>query len=184
VDTAYNKSELNGDNRYNNQAILNMLAGKSYTATELQAEVKALTGMSRSTFYDSYPERFRRVSYRDPETGKALFFLTNNFGLPPLVIAQLYKTRWRVELFFKWIKQNRRIKHFFGTSDNAVKAQVWVTVWYGHVSWATTIAMDHSFWRYVSNQFCPRGTEPSTRRCFEIIHASDTVATSATHACP
>jgi hypothetical protein len=64
-----------------------------------------------------YPDRFRRVSYRDPETNKALVFLTNNFDLPPLVIAQLYKSRWRVELFFKWIKQNLRIKHFFGTTD-------------------------------------------------------------------
>jgi len=77
---------------------------------------------------ERYPKRFRRVSYRDPETGKALVFLTNNFDLPPLVIAQLYKSRWRVELFFKWIKQNLRIKHFFGTSDNAVKTQVWIAI--------------------------------------------------------
>lgn len=75
-----------------------------------------------------YPERLRRVSYRDPEDGKVLVFLTNNFDLPALVIAQLYKLRWRVELFFKWIKQNLRIKHFFGTSDNAVKTQVWIAV--------------------------------------------------------
>lgn len=77
---------------------------------------------------ERYPDRFRRVSYRDPETDKALVFLTNNFDLPPLVIAQLYKSRWRVELFFKWIKQNLRIKHFFGTTDNAVKTQVWIAV--------------------------------------------------------
>ena len=75
-----------------------------------------------------YPDRLRRVSYRDPEDGKVLVFLTNNFDLPALVIAQLYKLRWRVELFFKWIKQNLRIKHFFGTSDNAVKTQVWIAV--------------------------------------------------------
>jgi hypothetical protein len=75
-----------------------------------------------------YPDRFRRVSYRDPETDKALVFLTNNFDLPPLVIAQLYKSRWRIELFFKWVKQNLRIKHFFGTTDNAVKTQVWIAV--------------------------------------------------------
>jgi IS4 transposase len=75
-----------------------------------------------------YPERLRRVSYRDPEDGKVLVFLTNNFELPALVIAMLYKLRWRVELFFKWIKQNLRIKHFFGTSDNAVKTQVWIAV--------------------------------------------------------
>ena len=76
----------------------------------------------------NYPDRLRRVSYRDPEDGKVLVFLTNNFDLPALVIALLYKLRWRVELFFKWIKQNLRIKHFFGTSDNAVKTQVWIAV--------------------------------------------------------
>jgi len=77
---------------------------------------------------EHYPDRLRRVAYRDPEDGKVLVFLTNNFDLPALVIAQLYKLRWRVELFFKWIKQNLRIKHFFGTSDNAVKTQVWIAV--------------------------------------------------------
>ena len=75
-----------------------------------------------------YPDRLRRVSYRDPEDGKVLVFLTNNFDLPALTITMLYKLRWRVELFFKWIKQNLRIKHFFGTSDNAVKTQVWIAV--------------------------------------------------------
>ena len=77
---------------------------------------------------EHYPDRFRRVSYRDPENGKFLVFLTNNFDLPALAIAQLYKSRWRVELFFKWVKQNLRIKHFFGTSNNAVKTQVWIAV--------------------------------------------------------
>jgi len=77
---------------------------------------------------EHYPDRLRRISYRDPETGKALVFLTNNFDLPALTIAQLYKCRWRVELFFKWVKQNLRIKHFFGTSDNAVKTQVWIAI--------------------------------------------------------
>jgi len=75
-----------------------------------------------------YPDRLRRVSYRDPEEGKVLVFLTNNFDLPALVIALLYKLRWRVELFFKWIKQNLRIRHFFGNGDNAVKTQVWIAV--------------------------------------------------------
>jgi len=75
-----------------------------------------------------YPDRLRRVSYRNPEDGKVLVFLTNNFDLPALAIALLYKLRWRVELFFKWIKQNLRIKHFFGTSDNAVKTQVWIAI--------------------------------------------------------
>jgi len=77
---------------------------------------------------EHYPDRFRRVSYRDPENGKFLVFLTNNFDLPALTVAQLYRSRWRVELFFKWVKQNLRIKHFFGTSDNAVKTQVWIAV--------------------------------------------------------
>jgi hypothetical protein len=77
---------------------------------------------------EHYPERLRRISYRDPESGRALIFLTNNFDLPALTIAQLYKCRWRVELFFKWVKQNLRIKHFFGTSDNAVKTQVWIAI--------------------------------------------------------
>jgi hypothetical protein len=75
-----------------------------------------------------YPDRLRRVSYRSPEDGKILIFLTNNFELPAERIAQLYQCRWQVELFFKWIKQNLRIKHFFGTSDNAVKTQVWIAI--------------------------------------------------------
>ncbi len=78
--------------------------------------------------FEHYPDRLRRIHYRDPESGKTLIFLTNNFDLPALTIAQLYKCRWRVELFFKWVKQNLRIKHFFGTSDNAVKTQVWIAI--------------------------------------------------------
>ena len=70
----------------------------------------------------------RRVKFNDPETGKSLVFLTNNFTLPALTIARLYKYRWQVELFFKWIKQHLRIKAFFGTSENAVKAQIWSAV--------------------------------------------------------
>ena len=75
-----------------------------------------------------HPDRFRRVSYRDPASGKTLVFLTNNFDLPALTIAQLYKGRWGIELFFKWVKQNLRIKHFFGTTENAVKTQVWIAI--------------------------------------------------------
>jgi hypothetical protein len=75
-----------------------------------------------------YPDPLRRVSYRDPETGKQLRFLTNNFTLPAVTIAQIYKQRWQVELFFKWIKQHLRIKAFFGTSENAVKTQIWIAV--------------------------------------------------------
>ena len=75
-----------------------------------------------------YPEHLRRVRFKDPETGKTLIFLTNNTALPALTIAALYKSRWQVELFFKWIKQHLRIKHFLGNSENAVKTQVWCAV--------------------------------------------------------
>jgi len=75
-----------------------------------------------------YPTPFRRVRYLDPETKKRFAFVTNNMSLPALTIAQLYKARWRVELFFKWIKQHLRIKVFYGTSENAVKTQVWIAV--------------------------------------------------------
>ena len=71
-----------------------------------------------------YPEHLRRIRFKDPESGKTLVFLTNNTTLPPLTIAALYKSRWQVELFFKWIKQNLRIKKFLGTSENAVKTQM------------------------------------------------------------
>jgi transposase len=75
-----------------------------------------------------YPDPLRRVHYRDPLSDKRLIFLTNNFELPARVIAQLYKCRWQVELFFKWIKQHLRIKAFYGTSQNAVKTQVWIAI--------------------------------------------------------
>jgi IS4 transposase len=70
----------------------------------------------------------RRIRFKDPESGKTLVFLTNNTSLPPLTIAALYKNRWQVELFFKWIKQHLRIKRFLGTSENAVKTQIWCAV--------------------------------------------------------
>jgi len=76
----------------------------------------------------AYPETLRRVSFYDAETDQRLKFLTNNFVLPALTIAQIYKSRWQVELFFKWIKQHLRIKAFFGTSENAVKTQIWIAV--------------------------------------------------------
>ena len=75
-----------------------------------------------------YPEALRRVSYLDVETKKRFKFLTNNFTLPAITIAQIYKSRWQVELFFKWIKQHLRIKAFYGTSENAVKTQIWIAV--------------------------------------------------------
>lgn len=75
-----------------------------------------------------YPDALRRVVYHDTETDKRLVFLTNNFTLPALTIAQLYRARWQIELFFKWIKQHLRIKAFYGTSENAVKTQIWIAV--------------------------------------------------------
>ena len=77
---------------------------------------------------EAYPDTLRRVSYYDADTDKRLKFLTNNFALPALTIAQIYKCRWQVELFFKWIKQHLRIKAFYGTSENAVKTQIWIAV--------------------------------------------------------
>jgi hypothetical protein len=76
----------------------------------------------------AYPDPLRKVSYYDAETNKRLKFLTNNFTLPAMTIAQIYKQRWQVELFFKWIKQHLRIKAFYGTSENAVKTQIWIAV--------------------------------------------------------
>ena len=75
-----------------------------------------------------YPERLRRVSYVDKERNKRLVFLTNNFDIPAKTVADVYKQRWQVELFFKWIKQHLRIKSFYGTSINAVKSQIWVAL--------------------------------------------------------
>jgi Transposase DDE domain len=75
-----------------------------------------------------YPEHLRRISYRDPKTRKSLVFLTNNTALPALSIATLYKNRWQVELFFKWIKQHLRIRRFLGNSENAVKTQIWCAI--------------------------------------------------------
>ena len=76
----------------------------------------------------AYPEPLRRIRFKDPQTGKTLVFLTNNTALPALMIAALYKSRWQVELFFKWIKQHLRIKRFLGNSENAVKTQIWCAV--------------------------------------------------------
>ena len=76
----------------------------------------------------AYPDALRKVSFVDAETGNKLVFLTNNFSLPAATVAAIYKQRWQVELFFKWIKQHLRIKAFYGTSENAVKAQIWIAV--------------------------------------------------------
>jgi len=75
-----------------------------------------------------YPEKLRRIRYFDAQSNQRLVFLTNNFSLPPLTIAQLYRSRWQVELFFKWIKQHLRIKNFYGTSENALRTQIWIAI--------------------------------------------------------
>jgi hypothetical protein len=75
-----------------------------------------------------YPDKLRRIKYFDADKGRSFVFLTNQFTLPPAIIAELYRYRWRVEIFFKWIKQHLRIKSFFGTSENAVKTQIWIAV--------------------------------------------------------
>jgi transposase len=91
--------------------------------TSDQTVVLGTSGSARN-----YPDTLRRVRFVDPEQGRRLIFLTNNFELPALTIAQLYKSRWRIELFFKWIKQHLRIKAFYGSSENAVKTQIWIAV--------------------------------------------------------
>ena len=93
--------------------------GLRYDQTVMLVTPKSLAG---------YPEKLRRVKYFDAEREKQFVFLTNNFVLPALTIAKLYKCRWQIELFFKWIKQHLRIKAFYGTSDNAVKTQIWIAV--------------------------------------------------------
>src|SRR5216110_2038312 len=75
-----------------------------------------------------YPDKLRRIRYHDADNDRYLVFLTNNFDLPALTIARLYKSRWKVELFFKWIKQHLRIKAFYGNSENAVKTQIWIAI--------------------------------------------------------
>jgi len=84
--------------------------------------------MTYSKSATDYPSQLRRVKFFDKESNKTLEFLTNNFELPALTIARLYKQRWQVELFFKWIKQHLRIKAFFGTSRNAVETQIWIAI--------------------------------------------------------
>jgi len=98
--------------------------------TEQDTGVKCDQTIRLAGFYPSkdYPDKLRRIKYFDSTTGKIFVFLTNNFTLPAQTIADLYRCRWQVELFFKWIKQHLRIKSFFGTSENAVKSQVWIAV--------------------------------------------------------
>jgi transposase len=100
------------------------------TATDRTTGVIADQTITLDGYYTSrdYPVHLRRVRFRDPKTGKTLVFLTNQTALSALTICDLYKSRWQVELFFKWIKQHLRIKQFYGTSENAVKTQIWIAV--------------------------------------------------------
>jgi len=116
---------------YVTRAKRGMNARRVYTTkTDRTTGVICDQAIALSGFYVSkdYPEHIRRIRFKDPESGKTLVFLTNNTSLPPLMIAALYKNRWQVELFFKWIKQHLRIKRFLGTSENAVKTQIWCAV--------------------------------------------------------
>jgi len=88
-------------------------------------QIVVLTGVTTAS---AYPQPLRRVKYYDENTGKTFNFLTNNFAIPAQTVADLYRYRWQVELFFKWIKQHLRIKQFFGTSENAVKTQIWIAI--------------------------------------------------------
>jgi hypothetical protein len=109
----------------------NMDARRVYSApTDRGSGVICDQRIALNGFYSAqhYPEQLRRIRYKDPESGKTLVFLTNHFGLPALTICALYRSRWQVELFFKWIKQHLRIKRFYGTSENAVKTQIWIAV--------------------------------------------------------
>jgi hypothetical protein len=109
----------------------NLLAHRVYSATTDRAsgviadQTIALDGVRTA---DDYPAHLRRIRFREPETAKTLIFLTNQTTLPAMTICNLYKSRWQVELFFKWIKQHLRIKRFYGTSENAVKTQIWIAV--------------------------------------------------------
>ena len=109
----------------------NMEYARRYShAVEQSAGVISDQTIVFSGFYahKAFPSPLRRVRFTDQATSKKLIFLTNNFALPAITIAQLYRCRWQVELFFKWIKQHLRIKRFFGTSENAVKSQIWIAV--------------------------------------------------------
>ena len=128
------------------QRLYRLHEAKSFFVTRAKSNLKAQRRYShpvdRSTglicdqtivltsFYSrqDFDTPLRRVRFKDPTTGKQLVFLTNNFTLPAFTITELYRCRWQVELFFKWIKQHLRIKVFFGTSENAVKTQIWIAV--------------------------------------------------------
>jgi IS4 transposase len=109
----------------------NLAASRVYSAPSNRAMgivADQTVGLNGPLSSRSYPSHLRRIRFRDPVTGKILVFLTNQFTLPATTVCALYKSRWQVELFFKWIKQHLRIKAFYGTSENAVKTQIWIAV--------------------------------------------------------
>jgi Transposase DDE domain len=111
------------------RAKINLSAHRVYSAT-----IDRSTGLvcDQTILLDGskkdYPDKLRRIRFKDSETNKTYIFITNNMTLPALTICALYKSRWQVELFFKWIKQHLRIKKFYGTSENAVKSQIWIAI--------------------------------------------------------
>lgn len=122
---------------HQNQAFFVIRAKKNFKFRRLcshqvdkQVGLKCDQTVMLTNYYASkdYPDKLRRIKYYDKDTQKELCFLTNNFTLPAMTIAKLYKSRWQIELFFKWIKQHLRIKKFYGTSENAVKSQIWIAV--------------------------------------------------------
>ena len=109
----------------------NMDARRLYSAsTDRSTGVICDQTIALNGFYSSrhFPDHLRRIRFKDAESGKTLLFLTNHHTLPALTICALYKSRWQIELFFKWIKQHLRIKRFYGVSENAVKSQIWIAV--------------------------------------------------------
>src|SRR5208282_3692888 len=113
------------DLRGNIPCFVRISHGKTHDVTVLDHLTIVLAGRKSSRLY---PDPLRRIAFYDAENDRRFVFLTNNFTLPALTIARLYKCRWQIELFFKWIKQHLRIKAFYGTSDNAVKIQVWIAI--------------------------------------------------------
>ena len=99
---------------------------QSIDSKSIKTHVKL--GLTAPKASKDYPQHLRRIKFYDAEHDKHLVFLANNFDLPALSIAQLYRCRWQVELFFKWIKQHLRIKRFYGTTENAVKTQIWIAI--------------------------------------------------------
>ena len=103
-----------------------LYSNRVHKSTGVQCDqIIVLTGFNAKK---DYPDKLRRIRYHDAEHNNTLVFLTNNFTLPALTIAKLYRCRWQVELFFKWIKQHLRIKAFYGTKENAVKTQIWIAI--------------------------------------------------------